>query len=118
MHRRTGTLFVLVATAFALALSPAVAAADVLVNAIEPSTIACGSSIRTGVWYQSFSGGPRHAKIQIENAGGATIWQKNVTATTTWRYFSYKPACGARLTVVYKTAGATSRFPVRVHSQP
>jgi hypothetical protein len=96
------------------ALVPAVASAGVLVNAIEPSTIACGASIKTGVWYQSFSGGPRHATIQVINAAGHTVWQKSVIATTTWQYFRYKPACHARYTVVYHANGSTSRFPVHV----
>jgi hypothetical protein len=93
---------------------PAAVSAAVLVNAIEPPTIACGASIKTGVWYQSFSGGPRHAQIQILDASGHTLWQKSVTATTTWLYFRYKPACHARYTVVYHRPGGSSRFPVRV----
>jgi hypothetical protein len=41
-----------------LAALPSSAAADVLVNAIYPSTVSCGQTVELGVWYQSFSGGP------------------------------------------------------------
>jgi len=96
-----------------LALSSS-AAADVLVNAIEPSTVACGRSVELGVWYQSFSGGPRWARIYVKNSRGVMVWHKNVTATTTWRYWHYRGKCGARYTAVYKTPSRTARFPFRV----
>ena len=85
-----------------------------LVNAIEPATVACGATISPGVWYQSFSGGPRWAHISIVNAAGRTVWHKDVTAGSSWRYYRYKPACGQRYTVVYETAAGTTRFKVTV----
>jgi hypothetical protein len=114
MHRRARSSLALAAAAAACALAPGAASAAVLVNAIEPPTIACGAAIRTGVWYQSFSGGPRWARISVQDSHGRTVWHKSVTAGSSWRYFSYTPACGARYTVVYDTAGGTSRFGVRV----
>jgi hypothetical protein len=114
MNRRPLRCLAPAVVAAACVLAPAAASADVLVNAIEPSTIACGGAIKTGVWYQSFSGGPRWAKIRIQDASGRSLWSRNVTATTSWRYFRYVPACGRRYTVVYQTAGGTQRFGVRV----
>ena len=110
LARRTG----LATAVVVLLLIPAAASADVLVNAIEPTTVSCGRSVTLGVWYQSSSGGPRWAHMTIKNGRGAVVWHKNVTATTSWRYWHYKGTCGARYVVVYKTAGGTARFPFRV----
>lgn len=98
----------------ALFLSPAVAAGDVLVNAIEPPTVGCGKPVKLGVWYQSFSGGPRWAHVTIKNARGKVVWRRNVVATTTWRYWHYTGRCGRRYVAVYQTARGTVRFPFRV----
>jgi hypothetical protein len=100
-----------------LAALPSSAAADVLVNAIYPSTVSCGQTVELGVWYQSFSGGPAWAKIYVKNSRGITIWHRDVTATTTWRYWRYRGKCGAHYTAVYRTAGGTSRFPFRVRGR-
>jgi hypothetical protein len=90
------------------------ARADVLVNAIEPSTVSCGAAVKLGVWYQSFSAGPRWATIDVENSHGAVVWHKRVTATTTWHYWRYFGHCGVHYTAVYRTAGGTSRFPFSI----
>jgi hypothetical protein len=97
-----------------LALFPSTAAADVLVNAIYPETVSCGQSVELGVWYQSFSGGPTWARMDVVNSRGVTVWSKDVTATTTWRFWHYRGLCGTRYTAVYATPGGTSRFPFRV----
>jgi hypothetical protein len=104
----------LIAAVVVLLLIPAIASGDVLVNAIEPTTVACGKSVTLGVWYQSFSGGPRWAHMTIKNRRGSVIWRKNVTATTNWRYWHYAGKCGAEYVVVYETAGGTASFPFRV----
>jgi hypothetical protein len=100
-----------------LAVLPPGAGAAVLVNAIYPSTVSCGQTVQLGVWYQSSSGGPTWAKIYVKNSRGATVWHKDVSATTTWRYWHYRGQCGARYTAAYRTAGGTLRFPFRVNSQ-
>ena len=98
-----------------LLLIPATAASDVLVNAIVPSTVGCGKAVKLGVWYQSFSGGPRWAHLSVNNSKGRVVWRRNVTASSAgWRYWRYKGKCGARYVAVYKTAGGTTRFPFRV----
>jgi hypothetical protein len=48
----------LVTSAGALATTAGPAKADVLINYVSPS-VHVGQSIEVGVWYQSFSGGPR-----------------------------------------------------------
>jgi hypothetical protein len=93
-----------------LLLIPAAASGDVLVNAIEPTSIPCGKSVTLGVWYQTFSGGPRWARMTIKNAHGTVVWHKNVTATTNWHFWHYKGKCGSRYVAVYKTPGGTAKF--------
>jgi hypothetical protein len=112
--RRSARRRGIAAAVVVLLLIPAAASGDVLVNAIEPTTVSCGRSVTLGVWYQSFSGGPRWAHMTIKNSSGAVVWDKNVTAKTSWRYWHYKGRCGARYVVVYKTAAGTGRFPFRV----
>jgi hypothetical protein len=106
----------LVVVALVLLGFPAAAAGDVLVNAIEPPAVACGKSVTPGVWYQSFSGGPRWAHMTIKNSHGIVVWRKNVTATTSWRYWRYRGACGAHYELTYTTADGTSKFPFRFKS--
>ena len=98
----------------ALATAPAAARADVLVSRPAPS-IACGSSIRTGVWYRDFpTQGRRGAAIAIQSSSGATLWRRNVTATGSWRYFRYVPRCGRHYRVHYETTAGTTTFRVSV----
>lgn len=98
----------------ALAVLPALASGDVLVNAIEPTVVACGRAVNPGIWYQSFSGGPRWAHITIKNSRGQVVWRRNANATTTWRYWRFRGACGSRYVVIYATAGGIGKFPFRV----
>ena len=96
-------------------LAPAAASGDVLVNAIHPSTVACGKSVKLGVWYQSSSGGPKWAHITIETKAGKTVvWHKNVVATTTWQYWHYKGKCGTSYVAIYTTSRGSAKFPFRV----
>jgi opacity protein-like surface antigen len=111
MRRLVLTLAAMVA---AMAASASFAAADVLVNAPAPS-VACGQSLTLGVWYQSYSGGPRWAHITVRTRAGGLAWSKNISAaTTTWRYWHLKPACGTRYIVTYLTAAGPTRFNVHV----
>ena len=104
----------LAAAVAGVAASASVAAADVLVNAPAPS-VACGQSLTVGVWYQSYSGGPRWAHITVKTRAGRLAWSKNISAaTTTWRYWHLKPACGTRYIVTYVTAAGPARFNVNV----
>ena len=97
-------------------LLAAPASADVLVNSPDPH-IGCGESIKTGVWYQSFSGGPRGATIQILSARKFVLWSKRVRATTTWRYWYYHPRCGRTYYVRY-SGGRGPPYTARVRVSP
>jgi hypothetical protein len=102
------------AVAASLALvAAAPALAVVLVNAPEPS-VACGKPIKTGVWYQSFSGGPKTAKITIRSTGGTVLKSRSVVAGNSWHYWNYFMPCGHTYKVRYVTASGTSNFTVRV----
>ena len=105
-----------VVTILAFTVIPVAAFGDVLVNAIEPTTIACGAAVMPGIWYQSFSGGPRWAHMRIKNSSGAVVWQRNANATTTWRYWRFRGSCGSSYVLIYQTAGGTGRFRFHVRA--
>jgi hypothetical protein len=86
--------------ALAMMVASPRARADVLVE--HPGTsVACGDSIKLGVWYQSYSGGPRNATIEVLSARKLVLMRKHVTAATTWRYWYYTPRCGRHYYVRY-----------------
>ena len=97
----------------ALAVFPAIASADVLISQ-GPTVISCDQNIRMGVWYQSYSGGPRWARLTIKSTNGHALATKRVTATTTWRYYFYTPRCGHRYRVVYTVPSGQIAYTVRV----
>lgn len=97
-----------------LVLLPAAARADVLVNAPSPH-ITLGQSIESGVWYQSYSGGLRWAKIAILTSTKQVVWSRRVTASASgWHYYHYRPSRTGTYTLRYTTANGTSSFKVRV----
>jgi hypothetical protein len=103
-----------VAAVFGLALAPASSSASILINA--PSSVACGSAIKTGVWDrpdgQTTS---RRVKIQIRSARGYLVWSRTVRATSSWRYFRYRGSCGRSYKVSYSNPQfGTSSYRVRV----
>lgn len=118
LKRRPNRVRAIAASVAVLAVTaiPAAAFGDVLVNAIEPSTVACGAAVTPGIWYQSFSGGPRWAHMTIKNGRGAVVWHRNASATTSWRYWRFRGPCGSRYVLIYQTAGGTDRFRFRVRA--
>jgi hypothetical protein len=95
-------------------LLAAPARADVLVNAPAPS-ISCGKSIKVGVWYRDFpSTGHRAVTIDILSPRGIVVFHRHVQAPPQWRFWHYKPGCGKRYTVRYKTFAGVTKFRVRV----
>jgi hypothetical protein len=96
-----------------LLLLPATAMGDVLVNSVK-SSVACGNSVKLGVWYDSSSGGPRWAHMTVKTSKGVVVWHKNVTAKKTWRYWHYTGKCGTHYVAIYKTARGTAKFPFHV----
>jgi hypothetical protein len=51
--------------------------------------------------------------MTINNKRGVVVWHKSATATTSWRYWRYRGACGARYVLIYTTAAGTSKFSFR-----
>lgn len=105
----------LIVGAIGTTLMTAPAAADVLVENPD-SHLSCGGRIKTGVWYQTFSGGPRTATIQILSVRKLVLSSRHARATTTWRYWYYHPRCGRTYYVRYLTPGAPP-YTVRVRVQ-
>lgn len=103
-------------TILAVGAIPAGAFGDVLVNAIEPPTVPRGAAVMPGVWYQSFSGGPRWAHMTIKNGRGGVVWRRNANATTSWRYWRFRGTCGSSYRLIYQTAGGTVRFRFQVRA--
>ena len=89
------------------------ARAVVLVSA-PPSSVTLGRSITSGVWYQSYSGGPRWAKISVLARDRRVLWSRQVTASTSWKYYRYRPRRTGVYFLRYKTAGGATSFRIRV----
>jgi hypothetical protein len=96
------------------------ASADVLVQA-PPKVVSCVEAMQLGVWYQSFSGGPRWFSVSVYRPDGRRVFYRHGLATTTWKIFRYRPASdpgvppgSSTYRVVYRIPGGNSRFPVRV----
>jgi hypothetical protein len=86
------------------------ASADVLVN--WPGHRVCrGASIKVGVWYQSYSGGPRHYTVDVFAPGGRRVFHSQGRATTRWRFWRVRAAKLGRYRVVYR--GSSSQGPWR-----
>jgi hypothetical protein len=95
------------AAVLAVLLAAPAARADVLVSA-PPKKIGCYDDIEMAVWYQSYSGGARWAKLRILTPDGYPLYRKNVRATTRWRSWWYTPPdCAATYKVRYTTAQGT-----------
>ena len=93
-----------------VAASPA--RADVLISP-PGGTVRLGHSIRTGVWYQAYSGGPRWVKLSITHER-KVVWSRRVTATTTWKYYGYRPRATGIFAVRCVVDEGRSSFRVRV----
>jgi hypothetical protein len=113
MRTRRGIVVGLLVTALALGLAPS-AHADVLVNAPKARVCVNHGAIRTGVWYQTATGGPRWFHIRIyRKATGALVFSRNGKATTTWKYFRYVPKRVGLFRIRYVVPGSTPAFLVR-----
>lgn len=103
-----------VVAAVVLAALPAVSSATVLVNAIYPKVVACHRAVKPGIWYQSFSGGPRWARITIRNGHGKVVWRRRARATNSWRFWRFRGTCGSHYVLTYATAAGLDRYRFRV----
>jgi hypothetical protein len=101
-----------------LLMLAAPARADVLVNAPDPS-ISCGKTIKVGVWYRDFpTTGHRSATVDILSPRGIVLFHRHVQAPSQWKFWHYKPGCGKRYTVRYRTSAGVTTFHVRVKAAP
>ena len=100
----------------ALAVVAPVARADVLVS-YPGSSVRCGDPIRLGVWYQSYSGGPRNATLEVLSVRKLVLSKKRVTATSTWRYWNYAARCGHHYYVRYTVPKGVQTFRVWVQAE-
>ncbi|MDQ3751367.1 MAG: hypothetical protein M3333_00530 [Actinomycetota bacterium] len=88
------------------------ARADVLVN--KPKGRICvGEAIKTGVWYQAYSGGPRWFKVRILNPQDRVVFSTRGKATTRWRYWKFHPQRAGVFHTVYRVPGWQARFETR-----
>jgi hypothetical protein len=109
MRRTPPILLFVLAAAAALALGlPAAASAAVLIS--QPRERICiegKAKIEVGVWYQSYSGGPRWFSIELYNPRGKLVLYRKGLATTTWKIWGYDPPARP----IYGGRGATA-YPV------
>jgi hypothetical protein len=100
----------------AIALTSAGAArADVLVN-YDGGTIHLGQSLQVGVWYQSFSGGPRKYWEGVWSVPQRKwIFQHYGTASSNgWQYWYVKPSKRGEYHTVYVADGVRVTFYTKV----
>ena len=103
------------AAALILLLVPHHAKADVLVS--YPGESRCISrSIKVGVWYQSYSGGARRYTLKIVDPRGTLVLRKSGRASTTWRYWRYRPQQLGMHKVIYSGSGWHAPYEVRVRN--
>ncbi len=111
--RTRPTVVALMALLILAAMGPA--RADVLVN--KPRGRICvGAAIKTGVWYQAYSGGPRWFKVRILNPRDRVVFSTRGKATTRWRYWKFRPQRPGVFRTVYRVPGWRARFDTRVRS--
>jgi len=107
------TVVVLMSLLILAAMGPA--RADVLVN--KPRGRVCvGEAIKTGVWYQAYSGGPRWFEVRILNPRDRVVFSARGRATKQWRYSKFYPQRTGVFRTVYRVPGWQARFETRVRS--
>ena len=106
-------LIALLITAAAVAV-PAPASAEVLWN-VPDSPISLGQRIKTGVMYDSLTGGSRRALIQILSYRKRLIASRRVRAIARrWNFYYYRPGHRRTYYVRYRVATGTFTYRVRV----
>lgn len=96
-------------------VGPQPARADVLVR--YPGESVCSSRVvKVGVWYQSYSGGPRRFRVRIVNPDGEVVLRKSGRATTTWKYWRYRPQKVGMHKVIYSGVDWRAPYKVRVNA--
>lgn len=92
------------------------ARADVLVNKPKGRICVGGAAIKTGVWYQAYSGGPRWFEVRVFSPRDRVVVSARGKATTQWRYWKFHPRRTGVFRTVYRVPGWQARFETRVRS--
>jgi hypothetical protein len=126
MKMRAATTIGAIILAGVIALtSSGSAKADVLVN-YDGGTIQLGQALQVGVWYQSFSGGPKNYWEGVWSVPQRRwIFQHYGTASSSgWQFWYVKPSRPGEYHTVYVTDGhrvsldTTVRLPVHGQDAP
>lgn len=82
------------------------ASADVLISGPD-SRVCAGSPFTVGVWYQSYSGGPRRYRIDVYAPGGRKIFHVEGKATSRrWQYWRVPTTRLGRYKTVYHASSS------------
>jgi hypothetical protein len=97
---------------FGLAVATAPpASADVLLSPPQRQ-ICAGKPIKVGVWYQSYSGGPRAYRIDVYNPNGHRIFHvKGKARSARWQYWKVPTSKPGRYKTIFR--GSSSQGPWR-----
>ena len=96
---------VVAATAAVSALLSGQAEADVLVESV-PARVCLGKSFTVGVWYQSYSGGPRDFSIEIyDPRRRLVLYRKGLASSARWKVWRCWPNQPGHFGVVYSGRG-------------
>lgn len=115
VRRNWARLSVSVLSALLVLVAAGPARADVLVN--KPRRHVCvGDAIKTGVWYQAYSGGPRWFRVRILSPRDRVVFSARGRATTQWRYWRFRPHRRGVFQTIYRVPGWQARFETRVRS--
>jgi hypothetical protein len=85
----------------------ALAKADVLVHS-QPPRLCLGKPMQVGVWYQSYSGGPRWFQIEIYDPERQLVLFRRGIAATSWKYWTYVLRHAGTYRTLYTVPGGRS----------
>src|SRR5439155_7213284 len=88
-------------------------ATDVLVQPPE-SRRYVGDLMTFGVWYQSYSGGPRRYSLSVYSPRGRRVFYVAGAATTKWRIYRYAPQDVGLYRTVFTLSSGKYAYKTRV----
>jgi hypothetical protein len=107
------------ATALSLALAlvqvPS-ASADVLIS-VPKSRVCVGHPFKVGVWYQSYSGGPRAYRIDVYGPNGHKVFHRAGNARGNWRYWRVPTTRLGRYKTVYHASSRNGPWKDTEHTR-
>ena len=85
-------------------VSAAPASADVLISGPSPDRVCVGANIKVGVWYQSYSGGPRSYRVSVYRPDGKRVFHAHGKAPSkNWRYWKVRTHDPGRYKTVFRS---------------